>query len=118
VLTTALAAGIAALAPANLWFLLVFFLLGISAAGFMLSGIMIVFEFCEPEIRPTYIGINNTFNGVVAIAMPLIGGWLAAILGYQIMFAITFVVCLLGLALLHWWVQEPRREKSGDTQYS
>ena len=112
VFTTALAAGIAALAPDDLWFLAVFFLLGISAAGFMLSGIMIVFEFCEPEIRPTYIGINNTFNGIVAIAMPLIGGWLATTFGYPIMFGITFAVCLLGLALLHWWVQEPRKKNS------
>jgi MFS family permease len=112
VLATALAAGIATLASSDIWFLLVFFLTGVSAAGFMLSGIMIVFEFCEPEIRPTYIGINNTFNGVVAIAMPLIGGGLAATFGYQTMFAITFMVCLLGLALLHWWVHEPRKKNS------
>ena len=109
VLTTALGTGIAALAPDDIWFLLVFFLIGISAAGFMLSGIMIVFEFCEPEIRPTYIGINNTYNGVVAIIMPLLGGWLAQSFGYQTMFTITFIVCLVGLSLLHFWVKEPRK---------
>ena len=114
VFTTALAAGIAALAPGDKWFLLVFFMLGISAAGFILSGIMIVFEFCEPEIRPTYIGINNTFNGIAAIAMPLIGGLLASTYGYRLMFTITFIVCLFGLALLHWWVREPRH-KNGTT---
>lgn len=110
VLTTALAAGIAALAPTDIWFLLVFFLIGISTAGFMLSGIMIIFEFCEPEIRPTYIGINNTFNGIVAIIMPLLGGWLASAYGYQLMFMVTCIVSLIGLGLLRWWVREPRHK--------
>jgi MFS family permease len=115
VLVTALAAGIAALAPQSAWFFLVFFMVGISAAGFMLSGIMIVFEFCEPEIRPTYIGINNTFNGLVSIAMPLIGGWLAKTQGYPTMFGITFSICLLGLILLRFWVQEPRKSENPST---
>jgi len=110
VLTTALAAGIAAFAPGDSWFLLVFFMIGISTAGFMLSGIMIIFEFCEPEIRPTYIGINNTFNGIVAIAMPLLGGWLASSYGYPLMFLVTCLLSLLGLILLRWWVREPRQK--------
>jgi len=109
VLTTALAAGIAAIAPLNEWFYLVFALVGISNAGFMLSGIMIVFEFCTPEVRPTYIGINNTFNGIVAIAMPLIGAALAKGFGFQAMFGVTFAVSMLGLILLRFWVQEPRK---------
>jgi len=109
VLITALAAGTAALAPQENWFFVVFFLIGFSAAGLMLSGISIVFEFCEPNIRPTYIGITNTFRGIVAIAMPLIGGWLALSQGYQTMFGITFAVSLFGLILLRYWVQEPRK---------
>ena len=110
VLLTALAAGIAALAPQGNWFYIVFFLIGISVAGLMLSGISIVFEFCESDIRPTYIGINNTFRGIVAIAMPLIGGWLAKTQGYPIMFGTTFAISLIGLFLLHFWVQEPRKK--------
>ncbi len=109
ILTTALSAGIAALAPTESWFILVFFLFGISTAGFILSGIMIVFEFCEPAIRPTYIGINNTYNGIIAIIMPLLGGWLALSFGYQVVFATTFILSLIGLALLRFWVSEPRK---------
>jgi len=112
VLTTALSAGIAALAPTESWFLLVFFLYGISTAGFILSGILIVFEFCEPENRPTYIGINNTYNGIIAIIMPLLGGWLALSYGYQLMFTTTFILCLIGLAMLRFWVSEPRKINS------
>jgi MFS family permease len=109
VLTTALSMGLAAMAPIDSWFYLVFFLTGISAAGFMLSGIMIIFEFCEPEIRPTYIGLNNSFNGVVAIAMPLMGGWLAETYGFPLMFFVSFVICSIGLILLRYLVKEPRK---------
>jgi MFS family permease len=109
VLTTALSVGAAALAPSPEWFYVVFALTGISAAGFMLAGIMIVFEFCQPEIRPTYIGLNNTFNGIFAIAMPFIGGWLVRDFGYQTMFVVTFVMLIIGLTLLRFWVREPRQ---------
>ncbi len=109
VLTTALSVGVAALAPSPFWFFVVFALTGISAAGFMLAGIMIVFEFCQPEIRPTYIGLNNTFNGIFAIIMPFIGGWLIRDFGYPTMFTVTFVLLLIGLALLRFWVREPRQ---------
>jgi MFS family permease len=74
----------------------------------MLSGISIVFEFSDSDVRPTYIGITNTFRGVVAIAMPLIGGWLATTQGYQFMFGVTFGISLFGVVLLRFWVQEPR----------
>jgi len=104
----ALSVGVALLASAPLWFLVVFFLSGVSAAGFMISGIMIIFEFCEPDIRPTYIGINNTFNGVIAIVMPLLGGYLAKNFGYPAMFAVTGIVTTIGLLLLIFWVREPR----------
>jgi len=96
VFTTAISTIIAAFAPDQIWFYFVFFLAGISAAGFMLSGIMIVFEFCEPVIRPTYIGINNTFNGIIRTY------------NYQTMFFVTFSVCIVGLVLLRVWVKEPR----------
>ena len=109
VLTPALSVGVAALAPSPFWFFVVFALTGISAAGFMLAGIMIVFEFCQPEIRPTYIGLNNTFNGIFAIIMPFIGGWLIRDFGYPTMFTVTFVLLLIGLALLRFWVREPRQ---------
>jgi len=104
-----LAAGLASLAPAPAWFYAVFALTGASFAGFMLSGIMIVFEFSTPDVRPTYIGLSNTVSGVAAGVAPLLGGWLAGALGYRGLFAIAFVIGLAGFALLRWSVREPRR---------
>ena len=104
-----LAVGLAGLAPDSAWFYLVFALVGASTAGFMLSGIMIAFEFSTADLRPTYIGLNNTVTGVAAGAAPLVGGWLAGAVGYQALFAVAFVVGLAGLALLRWSVRDPRQ---------
>ena len=105
----ALAVGLAGLASAPVWFYVIFALIGASAAGFMLSGIMIVFEFSPPGVRPTYIGLNNTVSGVAAGLAPLLGGWLAEVVGYRVLFAVAFVIGLAGFALLRWLVREPRR---------
>jgi MFS family permease len=108
----ALTVGVASLAPAPIWFHIIFALSGASAAGFMLSGIMIVFEFSAPDVRPTYIGLNNTVNGIAAAVAPMTGGWLAGVIGYQGLFIVAFVIGLAGLALLHWSVCEPRQAQS------
>ncbi len=104
----ALAVGLASLASTPEWFHLVFALTGASMAGIILSGIMIVFEFCSPEMRPTYIGLSSTVTGLAAAVTPMLGGWLADALGYRPLFGLAFVFGLAGLALLHWSVREPR----------
>jgi MFS family permease len=102
------AIGLASIAPGPAWFYAVFALTGASAAGLWLSGIMIVFEFSLPEERPTYIGLSNTVTGAIASLAPLLGGWLAGVVGYQVLFAVAFAVGLLGFSLLRWAVREPR----------
>jgi MFS family permease len=103
------AVGLASLAPAPAWFHAVFALSGASTAGFILSGIMIVFEFSPPDVRPTYIGLNNTVRGVAAGVAPIVGGWLAGTMGYRMLFAVAFAIGLAGFALLRWSVREPRQ---------
>ncbi len=109
ILLGALAVGLAGLAPVPAWFYAVFALSGASAAGFILSGIMIVFEFSAPDVRPTYIGLNNTVAGIVNVVAPMLGGWLAGVVGYRGLFAVAFVITLVGFAMLHWSVREPRQ---------
>jgi MFS family permease len=111
----ALAIGLACIAPAPEWFYVIFALYGANTAGFILSGIMIVFEFSPPNVRPTYIGLNNTVLGIVAGITPLIGGWLVSTVGYQVLFAGASVVSLVGFAMLHWWVEDPRDVISSHT---
>ena len=108
-LCSAFAVGLASLAPAPAWFYAVFALIGASTAGFMLSGMMIAFEFSSPDMRPTYIGLNNTVGGVAAAIAPLIGGWLASAVGYRVLFVVAFAIGLAGFAVLRWWVRDPRQ---------
>lgn len=107
-LATGIAVGMAAIAPAPGWFYIIFALNGVAAAGFMLSGIMIVFEFTSAETRPTYIGLYNTVIGVISAIMPMLAGWLANAYNYPLMFVVAFIIGLAGLGLLHFWVREPR----------
>ena len=112
-----LSVGIASIAPSSAWFLLVFALAGVSNAGVILSGIMIVFEFSPAEIRPTYIGLNNTLVGIAAALAPLLGAWLASTLGYQALFIVAFSIGVVGYILLRWTVREPREAHSALDQF-
>lgn len=110
-----LALGIAILAPAPEYFFLVFALQGANNAGFILSGISIVFEFCEEDVRPTYIGLTNSVIGIFAGLSPLIGGFLAENTGFLWVFAISLIFSLAGLVMLHYTVREPRIKPTLDS---
>lgn len=99
---------IAVLARSPQVFYAVFAIQGIYLGASFLSGTNIIFEFCEPEVRPTYIGLSNTVIGIIAGVAPLLGGLLAGWLDYTWMFGIAAVLSLLGCGILHFWVVEPR----------
>jgi MFS family permease len=110
-----LAFGLAWLAPASSWYYLVFALLGVSSGAIIVSGILVVMEFCGPGRRPTYIGIANTGVGLVSVAAPLLGAWLASIC-YGWLFAIGALVNLVAFAAMRWRVREPRWADSDHPQ--
>lgn len=95
------------LAPDDRWYFGVFFLLGVIEAAIIVSGILIVMEFCEPEKRPTYAGLTNTGVGIASMLGPLLGAWLA-LLGYNWLFIASAALSLIALIGFHWWVREPR----------
>ena len=102
-----LAFGVAWLAPDPAWFYLVFVLLGISTASVLISGLLVVMEYCTPERRPTYVGVANTGVGAVGVVAPLLGAALAS-LGYNWLFAVGAAISLATFVLFRWWVHEPR----------
>ncbi len=106
-LASALAFTLAWLAPSPEWFYVVFFLLGINLSAVLVSGILVVLEFSEPQRRPTYVGMANTAVGLVSVVAPLLGAWLAGI-GYGWLFAASAATSLVALVAMRWWVQEPR----------
>jgi MFS family permease len=95
------------LAPGPGWFYAVFALLGIHLSALLSSGILVTLEFSAAEQRPTYVGIANTSIGLVNVAAPLAGTWLATV-GYGPLFAASAAASLAALAALHWAVREPR----------
>ena len=109
ILFTLLALGVALLAVSPAWFHLVFVLAGLSWSGTSSSSLMIALEFSSPELRPTYIGLNNTVRGIAAGLAPIIGGWLASSAGYHTMFGVAWALGILALLLLHKFVQDPRQ---------
>jgi MFS family permease len=108
----AISLGFAIAAPTPQIFFLVFILLGVNNAAWILSGINIVFEFCPADLRPTYIGLANTVIGVFSGASPLIGGLLVDKISYAWMFGIALILTLLGTAAMRFWVAEPRFHNS------
>ncbi len=106
-LASLVAFGLAWVAPGPGWYLVVFFLLGVRLGGIIVSGILVVMEFCAPARRPTYIGLTNTTMGVIGATAPLLGAGLAQI-DYSWLFALSAVVNLAAWGVLRVWVREPR----------
>ena len=103
---------LAIIAPSPWWFFPIFFLRGVVNAGTFVSGISIVYEFTDPENRPTYIGLANTIPGVVMSVAPLIGGWLAGAISYRMMFILSAIIGAVSWFVLHFAVREPRKVRS------
>ncbi len=108
----ALAGGLAVvvclLAPSPAWLLVSFALLGAFLAGDLVSSLNIILEFCQPEDRPTYIGLTNTLLAPLLALAPLVGGGIATWLGYPALFITALLTAFLGSLLLTFWVREPR----------
>lgn len=106
-LTAVFAFATAWFAPNPNWFIATFFLLGFFSGARIVSGMLVVVEFCTPEKRPTYIGLTNTLAGIGSMAAPLLGALLVRV-GYSWLFGASMAVSLLAFLLLRFWVKEPR----------
>lgn len=88
-------------------YFVVFALLGINLSSWIVSGMLVVWEFCDTARVPTYSGLANTVRGVVGTIAPLIATQFASF-GFGLLFGICTLVTLIGLTLLKVWVTEPR----------
>jgi len=91
------------------WYFPAFFLLGANLGITIVSNVLMPLEFTQPAHRPTYSGISNTANGIGNTLAPLLGG-LIALLGYNWLFALSALVGVGGLLVMHWLVAEPRAQ--------
>ena len=65
--------------PSPTYYFLVFVLFGINLSSGIVSGILVVLEFCEISRIPTYSGLANTARGVVGLFVPLIATQIARV---------------------------------------
>jgi len=113
---SALASGfgflLAWVAPTQHFYLASFMLLGLASGGTIVSGMLVVMEFAEPERRPSYIGITSAGVGIIGMIAPMLGTGLAT-LSYPWLFGLSACLNLLAAGAMHFWVQEPRFSNSG-----
>jgi predicted MFS family arabinose efflux permease len=87
---------------------LAFFGLGAAQAGYMMSTQTMILEFGSREDLPMRIAVSATAESITATAGPLIGGWMADLFGYNVVFGASAGMLAMGFLILLAAVREPR----------
>ena len=87
---------------------IVFLLVGIANAGFIIADLALVLEFAPASHRPTYMGIASGVLGPWVGLAPIIGGVLLTAFGYTAMLLASIALTAMGLLLVIARVREPR----------
>ena len=95
-----------------LFLALAFFGLGAANSGYQMSAQNIVFEFGRREDMAMRLAVSNTAESIMAALGPLLGGIIAASLGYYAVFAVSIVFEAIALAVLLKFVEEPRKRRA------
>jgi len=88
--------------------ILVFIGIGAAVQGFNSSSQNMTLEFGDRENLPMRIAIANTAAELAGTVGPLLGGILAATLGYQSVFIVSVAFLLIGGTIVRFYVPEPR----------
>jgi MFS family permease len=95
----------------DLWLILLVFVgIGAAVQGFQNSSINLTLEFGDRDNLPVRIAIANTASEVAGTIGPLLGGLLAALLGYEAVFAASIVFLVVGGTVVRFYVPEPRQK--------
>ncbi|WP_245620104.1 MFS transporter [Phenylobacterium immobile] len=86
--------------------------LGASQAGYLMASQTMVLEFGSREDTPMRLAITGTAEQVSAAAGPLIGGLIAAVVGYHAVFQVSIAFLVLSLILVIVRVKEPRKRSA------
>ncbi len=88
-------------------FSVVFILAGVANACYWTIGLTISLEFGTEEQRPVYVGMSNTLVAPATILAPLLGGILADMFGYTIMFIVSAIFAGISVTILAALVRDP-----------
>ncbi|THD79462.1 MAG: MFS transporter [Phenylobacterium sp.] len=81
---------------------------GAAQAGYMMAAQTMILEFGSREELPMRIAVSATAESITATLGPLIGGGLADLLGYDVVFGISLGFLAAALVVLLTLVKEPR----------
>ena len=97
--------------PVTVLIFLAFFGLGAAQSGYMMSSQTMVLEFGDRDDMAMRLALTATTQGLMATLGPLVGGVIAAALGYQVLFGVSVGFLALALVVLVGFVEEPRRRR-------
>lgn len=86
-----------------------FAVLGASLSGYMMASQTMILEFGNRDDLPMRIAVSATAESITATAGPLIGGVVAEIYGYDVVFMASLGFLAAALLILVTAVREPRR---------
>ncbi len=106
-LASSASAGIAWLAPSADWLYLAVVLASMGVVAIWTLPIPFMVRFGNDFERPYYIGLANTFIAPATILAPILGGWLADVVGFQATFLVSVVSGLVTAVLLVFALKDP-----------
>jgi MFS family permease len=86
-----------------------FFGLGAAQAGYMMAAQTMILEFGSREDLPMRIAVSATAESITATVGPLVGGQMADLFGYNVVFGASLGFLASALVILLVAVSEPRR---------
>jgi len=93
------------------WLFVAFFGLGAGNSGYQMSAQNIVFEFGHRDDMAMRLAFSNTAESIMSALGPLLGGVIAASLGYHAVFWVAIACEAIALVLLVALVEEPRKKR-------
>ncbi|HEY2885742.1 MAG TPA: MFS transporter [Rhizomicrobium sp.] len=93
------------------WLFVAFFGLGAGNSGYQMSAQNIVFEFGHRDDMAMRLAFSNTAESIMSALGPLLGGVIAASLGYHAVFWVAIASEAIALVLLVALVEEPRKKR-------
>ncbi len=85
--------------------------LGAAQAGYGMASQTMILEFGHRDDLPMRIGISATAEGVTATLGPLIGGAVADMLGYSVVFGASLGLLATAMFMLLTMVRDPRKKR-------
>lgn len=98
-------------APSVSWFFLVYMFLGVNLGTELLARYNISVEYGPPEQRSTYVGLMNTIIAPFYL-VGMLGGKISDVFGYPSLFWIGTVASVVGILMMVFHVQDPRKTMS------